>query len=116
MSRFSKDSKFRLRDFSRRKAYCPDSVFIHVGLGYEYIPHHPFSDENRLLEKLNLQPRECKSVGAWWNMKTDISLIEVTSNKHNARLNPGLYAGWHKEKKRIFIPSSNYRRRYGFES
>lgn len=98
MSRFTKDSKFRLRDFRRRKNYSPDSVYTHSKLGYEYIPIHPFSDENNILEKLDLQPDNCKSVDAWWNMTTDMCLLEVTTKNIETNRKEGIYASWPREK------------------
>ena len=98
MSRFTKDSKFRLRDFRRRKDYSPDSVYKHPTLGYEYIPIHPFSDESIILEKLELQSDNCKSVDAWWNMITDMCLLGVTTKDIETNRKEGIYASWPREK------------------
>ena len=98
MSRFTKDSKFRLRDFRRRKDYSPGSVYTHSTLGYEYIPIHPFSDEYEILEKLDLQPDNCKSADAWWNMTTDMCLLGVTAKDFETNRKAGIYASWQREK------------------
>lgn len=98
MSRFTKDSKFRLRDFRRRKNYSPDSVYVHPMENYEYIPVHPFSDESDILEDLRMEPIECKTVDAWWNMHSDMCLLSVTTAREESNKEIGLYASWPKQK------------------
>lgn len=100
MSRFTKDSKFRLRDFRRRKDYSPSSVNLHDALNHEYIPIHPFSDDEELLARLELSASECKSVDAWWNMGADVSLIGIWSRVIQKDRKVGIYASWPKGKQR----------------
>ena len=98
MTRFTKDSKFRLRDFRKRKDYSPDSVCTHPDLLQEYIPNHPFSDDKKILEKLKLRPENCRSVDAWWNMESDICLLGVITKDFEIDRKEGIYASWQREK------------------
>ena len=84
MSRFTKDSKFRLRDFSKRVNYSPESVYK-SSAGFEYIPVHPFSDEDTVLKELYMRPEECRAVDAYWHMGTDIGFLQmqVICLRHN---------------------------------
>jgi len=100
MSRFSKDSKYRLRDFSRRKRYSPNSVYVHSTLEHEYIPIHPFSDERDILSELELSPSECRSVDAWWNMGEDVCLLSVYCQQLQDNRENGIHAYWPKYRQR----------------
>ncbi len=101
MTRFSRDSKFRLRDFQRRgkSHYATCEVYKHQELEMEYIPIHPFSNEKDTLQRIGIEEKDCFSVDAYWDMKTDVSFMQVsTIDKLDCKID--LYARWIKEKKR----------------
>ena len=66
----------RWEDFRRRADYAPQNVYRHRTRGWEYIPVHPFGDEPEVLERLGLQPGDCRSADAWWGIDGDATLLE----------------------------------------
>jgi hypothetical protein len=77
-----KGDKVRLRrwkDFRRRVAYSPESVYRHALHGWEYIPVHPFGDESELLARLGIKAEDCRIVDAWWGIGSDAVLLQVWS-------------------------------------
>lgn len=101
MSRFSRDSKFRLRDFRRRvnlNEGC-NQVYINKAIDHEYMPVHPFACEVELLKKLKWSSEKCTSVDAYWNMETDIVFIQVLTKTVSNQKKEGLYVRWDNTKK-----------------
>lgn len=97
MTRFSKDSKYRLRDFKKRGSCGSEGgdIYHHEKLTHSYIPIHPLADDLDILEKLDLAKESCTWVDAYWNMGTDVSFIQVISKENTANnLEVGLYAQW----------------------
>jgi hypothetical protein len=79
MSEAGSDEAMRARrweDFRRRADHAPQNVYRHRTRGWEYIPVHPFGDEPEILERLGLQPSDCRSAGAWWGIDGDATLLE----------------------------------------
>jgi hypothetical protein len=78
-----------LRDFSRRG----DVGDILRFRDSEYIPLHPFADDDALLERIGWQSENCTTVAAYWKIYEDVVLIEVTT--HATEPSPvGRYARW----------------------
>ena len=80
----------RLNDFRKRADYSPESVYIHDGFGWEYIPIHPFGDEEDILKELNIINTSCKNVDGWCLMNNDATLLE-TCVLSETTLDEGLY-------------------------
>lgn len=70
----------RWEDFRRRADYAPHTVYRHQTRGWEYIPVHPLGDEPQVLQRLGLQPSDCRSVDAWWGIDGDATLLESRVN------------------------------------
>jgi hypothetical protein len=51
-------------------------VYQHRTHGWEYIPVHPFGDEQEVLTRLGLQPEDCRVADAWWGIDGDATLLE----------------------------------------
>jgi hypothetical protein len=68
--------KIRYRDYRRRRRlYRPDEIYRDPTGAWEYIPIHPFGDEDSILSKLKLTPADCHSVDAWSAIAGDATLI-----------------------------------------
>jgi hypothetical protein len=79
MQRKSYDQAMRARrwnDFRRRADYAPQEIYRHRIRGWEYVPVHPFGDEPEVLDRLGLQPNDCRMVDAWWAIDGDATLLE----------------------------------------
>lgn len=81
----------RWKDFRRRVASAPHSVYRHRASGWEYIPIHPFGDEPENLARLNIQPNDCRSVDAWWGIDEDATLLESVVASNSSHRSAGLY-------------------------
>jgi hypothetical protein len=66
----------RWRDFRRRAAFAPESVYRHRTHGWEYIPVHPFGDEPEVLARLGLRPEDCRTADTWWGIDGDAALLQ----------------------------------------
>jgi len=96
MTRFTKDSKFRLRDFEKRRSWNSENceIYGHQGLSQSYIPLYPFGNEVDLLEKLAISKESCIWVDAYWNMDNDVSFLQVLSKEASSNAEVGLFAQW----------------------
>ncbi len=103
MTRFTKDSKYRLRNFKTRASYSPGDVLVNPIEAQDYIPIHPFGDDNDLIKKIGLEASDCKAVDAYWHMGTDISFLQVGTRDIYSSFEPGYYAQWSKKKKEYLI-------------
>ncbi len=81
----------RLANFEKRAVFAPDSVYTHVAEGWRYIPIHQFSDEQELLNGIDVEPEDCVLVDAWCELNGDVTLLEVWT-KEITSLPVGLYA------------------------
>jgi len=122
MSRFSRDSKYRLRDFRKRttKNDGCNQVYINKSIDHEYMPVHPFAYEVEMLETLKPSPEKCTSVDAYWNLKTDIAFLQVATITVFDHKVVGLYVRWEKTKKEflnlVAIVDAPYVTRESFEN
>lgn len=82
----------RWKDFRRRVACAPNSIYQHCTHGWEYIPVHPFADESEDLARLKVQPDDCRRVDAWWGIDEDATLLESIVTPHSPHRPAGLYA------------------------
>ena len=96
MTRFTKDSKYRLRDFRRRGSWASENckIYTHAQLSQYYIPIHPFGNEKEVVKSLNLAKESCGWVDAYWNMESDVSFIQVLTKEMSNDGKVGLYAQW----------------------
>ena len=74
MSTFSRQRKFRIRDFESRAAHDGD---VRKYRDWRYVTVHPFADEPELLKRLSMAPDDCKFADAWWHTGTDIALLQT---------------------------------------
>ena len=122
MSRFSRDSKFRLRDFRKRTSKIGrfNQVYINKSIDHEYMPVHPFACEVEMLETLKSSQEQCTSVDAYWNLKTDIAFLQVATKTVFDHKEVGLYVRWEKTKKEylnlVAIVVAPYVTRESFEN
>ena len=73
----------RIQDFERRANFAPKDVMRHRQAAWRYIPIHPFADETRRLQELNVKPADCSGVDAYWRAETDVFFVEVAVAKTN---------------------------------
>lgn len=66
----------RWRDFLRRVESAPASVYRHRSGGWQYLPVHPFADEELDLARLGIAPEDCWGVDAWWGIEEDATLVQ----------------------------------------
>jgi hypothetical protein len=67
----------RWESFQKRAALAPEAIYRHRTRGWEYIPVHPFGDdEPEVLERLGLRPEDCRNADAWWGINGDATLLE----------------------------------------
>ena len=72
----------RVKDFQRRAAFSPSSVYQHSSRGWDYIPVHDFADESNAPTPF---------VDCWCFLGSDAALLEcVVCDK--STWEPGLYA------------------------
>lgn len=86
--------RLRLATFNARKAYAPRSVLTVAGEDWEYIPVHPFADDDHLSD-IGVAPKDCRHVDAYWRRGEDMCFVEMVA--HPRRRSPhalGFRARW----------------------
>jgi hypothetical protein len=82
--------KARLSDFRSR---CADDVEVLRLRDSEYIPIHPFADDQALLERIGWQSEKCISVDAYWRVTDDVVFLQMSTKGSSGRA-VGRYARW----------------------
>lgn len=74
MSAYSRQRRFRLRDFQRRYWYDGERRSYR---DWRYVIVHPFADDLALLDRLGMAPSECRNADVWWATGKDVVLLQT---------------------------------------
>lgn len=80
--RREKEMAARVEDFRRRVA-CDSSAVLELGKLGRILAVNPMSDEQSVLERLEIGPESCTKVDLYWEFAADVAFVQVQS-KHYA--------------------------------